>query len=100
MTVMIRKLSMRRRFFRQAFSGLKALPGRRSGLPGLHSMVAASLLLAAGLSFAATGTGQAQGVMKSRHGEWALVCDTPPGASGEQCALVQNVVAEDRRDRR
>lgn len=38
----------------------------------------------------------AQGVVKSRHGEWALVCDTPPGASTEQCALVQNVVAEDR----
>lgn len=38
----------------------------------------------------------AQGKMKSRHGEWALVCDTPPGAAAEQCALVQNVVAEDR----
>ncbi|MTI42950.1 invasion associated locus B family protein [Roseibium hamelinense] len=23
-------------------------------------------------------------------------CDTPPGASGEQCALIQNVTAEDR----
>lgn len=40
----------------------------------------------------------AQGVMKSRFGEWALVCDTPPGASSEQCALVQNVVAEDRQE--
>lgn len=39
---------------------------------------------------------QAQGVVKSRFGEWALVCDTPPGAASEQCALVQNVVAEDR----
>ena len=38
----------------------------------------------------------AQGVVKSRHGEWALVCDTPPGASAEQCALMQNVVADDR----
>ncbi len=43
-----------------------------------------------------SGFAQAQGVMKSRHGEWALVCDTPPGASSEQCALVQNVVAADR----
>jgi invasion protein IalB len=40
----------------------------------------------------------AQGVMKSRHGEWALVCDVPPGASTEQCALVQNVVAADRQE--
>lgn len=40
----------------------------------------------------------AQGVVKSRHGEWSLVCDTPPGASSEQCALMQNVVAEDREE--
>ena len=44
------------------------------------------------------GMAEAQGVMKSRHGEWALVCDTPPGASSEQCALVQNVVAADRQE--
>ena len=41
---------------------------------------------------------EAQGVVKSRFGEWAMVCDTPPGASSEQCALVQNVVAEDRQE--
>lgn len=40
----------------------------------------------------------AQGAVQSRHGEWALVCDTPPGAASEQCALVQNVVAEDREE--
>ena len=38
----------------------------------------------------------AQGVVKSSHGAWSMVCDTPPGASSEQCALMQNVVAEDR----
>lgn len=32
----------------------------------------------------------------NRHGAWSIVCDTPPGASREQCALMQNVVAEDR----
>ncbi len=31
-----------------------------------------------------------------KHGAWSIVCDTPAGASGEQCALMQNVVAEDR----
>ncbi len=31
-----------------------------------------------------------------KHGAWSIVCDTPAGASSEQCALMQNVVAEDR----
>ncbi len=39
---------------------------------------------------------QAQGEIKSNHGDWNLFCDTPPGAPGEQCSLVQNVVAEDQ----
>ncbi|MEP5181398.1 MAG: invasion associated locus B family protein [Rhizobiaceae bacterium] len=39
---------------------------------------------------------QAQTTANSRHGAWSIICDTPPGASGEQCALMQNVVAEDR----
>ncbi len=38
----------------------------------------------------------AQGAVKSSHGAWSMVCDTPPGATNEQCALMQNVVAEDR----
>ncbi|MCP4071591.1 MAG: invasion associated locus B family protein [Hyphomicrobiales bacterium] len=40
----------------------------------------------------------AQGSVKSSHGAWSMVCDTPPGASAEQCALMQNVVAEDRNE--
>jgi len=38
----------------------------------------------------------AQGAVKSTHGAWSMVCDTPPGATSEQCALMQNVVAQDR----
>ncbi len=38
----------------------------------------------------------AQGVVKSTHGDWQMRCETPPGAKNEQCALVQNVAAEDR----
>jgi len=38
----------------------------------------------------------AQGQVKSTHGDWQIRCDTPPGAQGEQCALIQNVTAEDR----
>lgn len=38
----------------------------------------------------------AQGIIKSQFGDWQLSCDTPPGASFEQCALIQNVTAEDQ----
>lgn len=38
----------------------------------------------------------AQGAVKSSHGDWQVRCDTPPGAKAEQCALIQNVTAEDR----
>jgi invasion protein IalB len=36
------------------------------------------------------------GKLRSTHGAWSVLCDTPAGAKSEQCALVQNVVAEDR----
>jgi invasion protein IalB len=38
----------------------------------------------------------AQGAVRSVHGDWQIRCDTPPGAQGEQCALIQSVTAEDR----
>ena len=38
----------------------------------------------------------AQGTVKSVHGDWQIRCDTPPGAQGEQCVLIQSVTAEDR----
>ena len=41
-------------------------------------------------------TRPAQGAVKSVHGDWQVRCDTPPGAQGEQCALIQSVTAEDR----
>lgn len=40
--------------------------------------------------------GQPAGKVKSTHGAWSILCDTPPGASAEQCAMMQNVVAENR----
>lgn len=39
---------------------------------------------------------QAQGVVKAEYGDWQMSCDTPPGATFEQCALIQNVTAEDQ----
>ncbi len=55
----------------------------------------AGFLVAAGLT-ATVVTAQAQGVVKSKHGDWETRCETPPGATKEQCALIQSVAAEDR----
>lgn len=38
----------------------------------------------------------AQGAVKGKFGDWDLRCETPPGASREQCALIQSIAAEDR----
>ena len=38
----------------------------------------------------------AQGTVKGEYGDWQMSCDTPPGASAEQCAIIQNVMAEDQ----
>ncbi len=56
------------------------------------SVVAATLAMA-GTSATAQTT---PGTVKSNHGAWSIICDTPAGTSSEQCALMQNVVAEDR----
>ncbi|MEL6920327.1 MAG: invasion associated locus B family protein [Pseudomonadota bacterium] len=36
------------------------------------------------------------GQVRETHGAWNIICDTPPGASSEQCVLMQNVIADDR----
>src|SRR3984893_10860311 len=49
------------------------------------------------VSFLASGhSAFCQGVVKSKHGDWELRCETPPGAAKEQCALLQSVAAEDK----
>lgn len=64
-----------------------------TSLPFSTSVFAAlGLLLLATLPAGA----QEQGTVKTTYGAWSIVCDTPPGASSEQCAMMQNVVAEDR----
>jgi invasion protein IalB len=67
--------------------------------PGIHlhrvrSLAVAVMALAAVV--ATTERGLAQGAVKSVHADWQVRCDTPPGAQGEQCALIQSVTAEDR----
>jgi invasion protein IalB len=61
--------------------------------------LAGLLIVSAGListSLISTSPAHAQGTVKSVHGDWQVRCDTPPGAQGEQCALIQSVTAEDR----
>jgi invasion protein IalB len=42
------------------------------------------------------GTPAQPGNVKENHGAWSIICDKPAGASVEQCAMMQNVIAEDR----
>ena len=64
---------------------------------GYHPALWLGGLLAAALLFGLmTNAASAQGAVRSVHGDWQIRCDTPPGAQGEQCALIQSVVAEDR----
>lgn len=60
--------------------------------------MAMALVLASGLSAFAqqTPTAQQPGIVKSNHGAWSIVCDKPAGANSEQCAMMQNVIADDR----
>ena len=60
------------------------------------SSVLAACLLALAACLGGTVAACAQGVVKSKHGDWELRCETPPGAQREQCALIQSVAAEDK----
>ena len=56
----------------------------------------ASLGLAVVAVLGAAGATLGQGVVRAQYGDWQMSCDTPPGASFEQCAIIQNVMAEDQ----
>jgi invasion protein IalB len=66
----------------------------------MRRSILVSAAVTAALLFGAPGAANAQsaasGTVKSTHGAWSILCDTPAGAKSEQCALMQNVVAEDR----
>jgi invasion protein IalB len=59
----------------------------------LAALVASALPIALA---AIVAPAQAQSIVKAKHGDWELRCETPPGASREQCALIQSVAAEDK----
>jgi len=72
----------------------------RRGRVAVKAFVLSIFLLIPGLSVltwpGSNSRAMAQGTVKSVHGDWQVRCDTPPGAQGEQCALIQSVTAEDR----
>ncbi|PNG25921.1 invasion associated locus B family protein [Methylocella silvestris] len=68
---------------------------RRPLLRAALSLARGGALAAAAL-LTGSGVASAQGVVKSKHGDWEMRCETPPGAAKEQCALLQSVAAEDK----
>src|SRR6056297_482685 len=61
-----------------------------------HSLIvvfALALILALTLT---VNRATAQGAVRDVFADWQKRCETPAGATEEQCAIVQNVVAEDR----
>lgn len=55
-----------------------------------------AILFAICLGFGFAGPAAAQGVVKAKYGDWEMRCETPPGASRDQCALMQSVAADDK----
>jgi invasion protein IalB len=83
--------------------GLSRLRVSRLGLSrGLAKVILLAAVSGVGLSgVGLPGIGQANaaqpsGKVRSTHGAWSIICDTPAGATSEQCVMMQNVVAEDR----
>jgi invasion protein IalB len=76
--------------------------GMKCSVPALRrrtAWFAACVLAVGGLGLGVLEASQpafAQGVVKAKHGDWETRCETPPGASKEQCALIQSVAAEDK----
>ncbi|MDI7861432.1 invasion associated locus B family protein [Rhizobiaceae bacterium n13] len=75
------------------------------GFPSLARSVLIAVAIASSAFASGAGAQQnaqqpqqnaAPGTVKSNHGAWSIICDKPAGAQTEQCALMQNVIAEDR----
>lgn len=64
-------------------------------MPGLLRLLGAGSIALAAVAVTVPSA-DAQGVVKAQYGDWQMSCDTPPGASTEQCAIIQNVTAEDQ----
>jgi invasion protein IalB len=66
---------------------------RVSGILAKGLFLAALCLVLPSASLAQVA--QPTGKLKSTHGAWSIICDTPPGASSEQCVMMQIDDAQD-----
>jgi invasion protein IalB len=57
-----------------------------------------AFVLRVAMVLVATGVAAEGNALKSVHDDWQVRCDTSSGAQGEQCALTQSVIAEDKTD--
>lgn len=72
-----------------------ALIGTKRSKAGLALLgLAVGLMLA--ISPGRAAGPEAQGAVRDKHGDWQTRCETPPGASHEQCAVVLSVVDQQR----
>jgi invasion protein IalB len=62
----------------------------------LRSLAPAAILLTS--VWVGTQAAAAQGAVKSVHGDWEVLCESPSEGQDNQCALVESVTAEDRPD--
>ena len=74
-------------------SMIRATKYRLSPGKGIRFAAIAALCL---FSTAATNAATAQVKVKSEHGFWKIICETPAGASSEQCGMIQ-LLSDDKR---
>ena len=60
------------------------------------ALLAALAAIALAALPAPSRTALAQAAVKGKYGDWEMRCETPAGASREQCAIIQSVSAEDK----
>lgn len=76
-------------------SGNRMAAQRRPSVAARLRGVAAGAL-GLGLALSAAPQAIGQGMIRDAYGDWQKRCETPAGAASEQCAIVQNVAADDR----
>jgi invasion protein IalB len=72
---------------------MKPLRAAISSAPLRHLV---AVVFGGALAAASATALSAQGAVKSKYGDWEIRCEKPAGATAEQCALLQSVVAEDK----
>ncbi len=72
------------------------MPLKNASSPQLPVLAPAIVGLVMVAAFAFAGSASAQMRVDSEHGDWKVICETPPGAKSEQCGMHQ-AVQDDKR---